>query len=51
MIEAAKSLGKNNASGIGGVCQGRKNSSAGFKWMYKEDYDELLKINSVQRVG
>lgn len=43
MIDAAKYYGKNNQSGIAGVCNKRKITSIGFKWMYKEEYDKLVK--------
>ncbi|MEQ6355268.1 zinc-ribbon domain-containing protein [Lysinibacillus sp. M3] len=41
MIEASRSLGKANQSGIAGVCKGHKNTSAGYRWMYLNEYHKL----------
>ena len=41
---AAKDNGV-NPSCISACCRGDQQSSAGFKWMYKEDYDKLTQQN------
>jgi hypothetical protein len=44
--EASRCVDAVSARRISEVCGGRRNSSGGFKWMYKEDYDqELLNKN------
>jgi group I intron endonuclease len=42
--EAADYYGVNEAS-IRGCCNGKQKTSCGFKWMYKEDYEEWTKSN------
>ena len=32
-------------STICACCRGRQKTAGGFRWMYKEDYDELTKQN------
>ncbi|WP_187118797.1 zinc-ribbon domain-containing protein [Bacillus marasmi] len=39
IIEAQKSL---NIHSISAVCKGKRKSTCGFKWMYKEEYEGLL---------
>ena len=34
---------KNLTSNISSCCKGKRNKIGGFKWMYKEDYDEYIK--------
>jgi len=41
ITEAGAELGL-SISNITTVCRGRRNKTGGFKWMYKEDYDEFL---------
>lgn len=41
--DASESLGMKNQSTISGVCRKRKISTAGFKWMYLDEYEEILK--------
>lgn len=40
--EAYVSIGKTDNGVISQVCKGRRNSHAGFKWMYKNDYKKLV---------
>lgn len=39
--EAANHFGVNEAS-IRGCCAGKQNTSCGYKWMYREDYEEWI---------
>jgi predicted transcriptional regulator/ribosomal protein L37AE/L43A len=39
LTQAEKKTGANN---ISNACSGRSNSSGGYKWMYKEDYDKYI---------
>lgn len=32
-----------NINNITAVCRGRQNTAGGFKWMYKEDYEKIIK--------
>jgi hypothetical protein len=34
-----------NAYSILNVCKGKQKTSGGYKWMYKEEYDNLIKNN------
>jgi group I intron endonuclease len=43
IVDAERSLG---ITGVGAVCRGQRKTAGGFKWMYKEDYEEWVK-NSV----
>jgi DNA-directed RNA polymerase subunit RPC12/RpoP len=43
-IDASRELGISRGN-ISNVCKGKSKTSAGFKWMFKEDYDKLIKIN------
>ena len=36
-------LGHKSPGNIGMVCRGRRPEVAGFKWMYKKDYEEMIK--------
>jgi len=41
MGKARKHLNMKSANGISLVCQGRRKSAGGYRWMYKEDYDQI----------
>ena len=38
-----KALGLSDSSNIHKCCKGKQKTVGGFKWMYKEDYDKLVK--------
>lgn len=46
---AATSVGLVRSSTIASVCKGKNKTSAGFKWMYKEDYDRLISNQTNQK--
>lgn len=39
---AGAGLGKTTTSSISACCKGKAKTTYGFKWMYKEEYDELI---------
>lgn len=41
--DAQKYVGLKSESSISNVCRGVKPTAKGFRWMYKEDYDNLIK--------
>jgi len=43
ITNASLAIGRKNPTGISGVCNGRKNTSGGYKWMFKEDYENMKK--------
>jgi hypothetical protein len=52
LVEASKQLNI-HISKISMVCKGKRGKTGGFKWIYKEDYDQYiiqLKINQTQEV-
>jgi group I intron endonuclease len=42
--EAGLSLGKKNGSDITQVCRKNKKTAFGFKWMYKDEYENLFQV-------
>ena len=47
LTEAAKDNDITSGGDISSVCRGKRKTAGGFKWMYKEDYDEMI---SSQRI-
>ena len=43
LSDAARSLGKKDPASINNVCLGQKKTAYGFRWMYKEQYDNGLR--------
>lgn len=40
---AGRSLNKESVSSISACCKGKAKTTYGFKWMYKEDYENIIK--------
>lgn len=45
--EAGETLGKNNYSSISACCKGKAKSAFGYRWMYKNDYNNYISNNLV----
>jgi hypothetical protein len=41
IADIARHFNKKDCSSISGCCKGRNKTAYGYKWMYKEDYEEL----------
>jgi predicted RNA-binding Zn-ribbon protein involved in translation (DUF1610 family) len=44
---AGRSLNKDSSSSISACCKGKAKKAFGFKWMYKEDYENMIKENEI----
>ena len=54
LVDAAKSVGLNNSSGIQGCCAGRNKTAKGYVWRYSGDefkgYEDEIKIKSKRNI-